>query len=147
MVREVTGTPSEGATCAWMVADEAVGCARAFIQIQKNISKFLYENVNTNEEKLGPSFSHPFWVEYGIATKTSNKLKLSGATAHEGRGLLCPSQNTLLLDVEVHEQMSQSGGQSEARLPVFKFPSKLGTHLSAHYSRDERLCRPCPARE
>ncbi|GFT02886.1 hypothetical protein TNCV_1846881 [Trichonephila clavipes] len=26
-------------------------------------------------------------------------------------------------------------------------PSKLGTHLSTHCSMDERLSRPCPARE
>ncbi|GFW99598.1 hypothetical protein TNCV_3418311 [Trichonephila clavipes] len=44
----------------------------------------------------------------------------------------------------MYEQMSRSGGQSEARLPVFKFPSKLDTHLSTHCSRDERLSRPCP---
>ncbi|GFT83628.1 hypothetical protein TNCV_2825701 [Trichonephila clavipes] len=39
------------------------------------------------------------------------------------------------------------GGQSEARSPMFKSPSKLGTHLSTHCSRDERLSRPCPTRE
>ncbi|GFV31695.1 uncharacterized protein TNCV_4742441 [Trichonephila clavipes] len=26
-----TGAPSEGATCAWMAADQAVGCTRAFL--------------------------------------------------------------------------------------------------------------------
>ncbi|GFX14786.1 hypothetical protein TNCV_1485291 [Trichonephila clavipes] len=41
----------------------------------------------------------------------------------------------------------QSGGQSEARPKVLKFPSKLSTHLSTHWSWDERLSRPCPARE
>ncbi|GFU89838.1 hypothetical protein TNCV_4742791 [Trichonephila clavipes] len=30
MVREDTCTPIKDATCAWMVADEAVGCTRAF---------------------------------------------------------------------------------------------------------------------
>ncbi|GFX44150.1 uncharacterized protein TNCV_4119461 [Trichonephila clavipes] len=30
MVREDTGATSEGATCAWMAADKAVGCTRAF---------------------------------------------------------------------------------------------------------------------
>ncbi|GFX73068.1 uncharacterized protein TNCV_1704701 [Trichonephila clavipes] len=29
-VREDTGGPNEGVTCSWMVADEAVGCARTF---------------------------------------------------------------------------------------------------------------------
>ncbi|GFX36941.1 uncharacterized protein TNCV_1174431 [Trichonephila clavipes] len=31
MVREDTGAPSEDATCAWMAADEAIGCMRAFL--------------------------------------------------------------------------------------------------------------------
>ncbi|GFY11370.1 uncharacterized protein TNCV_3182211 [Trichonephila clavipes] len=30
-VREDTGVPNEGATCAWMVADEAVGYTRSFL--------------------------------------------------------------------------------------------------------------------
>ncbi|GFU68696.1 hypothetical protein TNCV_309111 [Trichonephila clavipes] len=42
--------------------------------------------------------------------------------------------------------MSQTGDQSAARYPVFKSPSKLGTRLSTHCRRDERLSRPCPAR-
>ncbi|GFX33029.1 uncharacterized protein TNCV_3812981 [Trichonephila clavipes] len=29
--REDTCTPNEGAACAWMAADEAVGCTRAFL--------------------------------------------------------------------------------------------------------------------
>ncbi|GFU54391.1 hypothetical protein TNCV_3365821 [Trichonephila clavipes] len=43
--------------------------------------------------------------------------------------------------------MPRSGGQSKARPPVFKSPSKLGTHLSTHCSMDESLSRPCLARE
>ncbi|GFV22466.1 hypothetical protein TNCV_2839221 [Trichonephila clavipes] len=43
--------------------------------------------------------------------------------------------------------MSRSDGQSEVRPPVFKSPSKLGTHLSTQCRRDERLSRPCPAQE
>ncbi|GFV25673.1 hypothetical protein TNCV_3851571 [Trichonephila clavipes] len=37
--------------------------------------------------------------------------------------------------------MSRSGGQSEARPPVFKSPRKLGTHLSTHCRRDESYTR------
>ncbi|GFV74299.1 uncharacterized protein TNCV_5127421 [Trichonephila clavipes] len=33
MVREDTEAPSEGATCAWMATDEAVGCPRAFLTV------------------------------------------------------------------------------------------------------------------
>ncbi|GFV79076.1 hypothetical protein TNCV_2612621 [Trichonephila clavipes] len=42
--------------------------------------------------------------------------------------------------------MSRFGGLSEVRPSVFKTPSKLGTHLSTHCSRDERLSQPWPAR-
>ncbi|GFV12612.1 uncharacterized protein TNCV_4425651 [Trichonephila clavipes] len=34
MIREDTGAPKEGATSAWMAADETVGCARAFITMR-----------------------------------------------------------------------------------------------------------------
>ncbi|GFT23686.1 hypothetical protein TNCV_3511521 [Trichonephila clavipes] len=75
------------------------------------------------------------------------KLKPGGTTAHEGQDLLCSSQYTSQFGAEVHELMSRSGGQFEARPPVFKSPSKLGTSLLTHCSRDERLGPPCPARE
>ncbi|GFT00419.1 uncharacterized protein TNCV_1981601 [Trichonephila clavipes] len=32
-LREDTEAPSEGATCAWLTANEAVGCARAFLSM------------------------------------------------------------------------------------------------------------------
>ncbi|GFW61388.1 hypothetical protein TNCV_4137051 [Trichonephila clavipes] len=41
--------------------------------------------------------------------------------------------------------MPRLGGQSEARPPVLKSPSKLDTHLSTHCSRNERLGQSCPA--
>ncbi|GFX92334.1 uncharacterized protein TNCV_1112611 [Trichonephila clavipes] len=33
MVRQDTGAPNEGATCAWMAADEAVGSTRALLTV------------------------------------------------------------------------------------------------------------------
>ncbi|GFU89370.1 uncharacterized protein TNCV_1783521 [Trichonephila clavipes] len=41
MVREDTGDPSEGATCAWMVADEAVGCIRAFLTMWRSSRRLV----------------------------------------------------------------------------------------------------------
>ncbi|GFX72412.1 uncharacterized protein TNCV_1253661 [Trichonephila clavipes] len=35
-VREDTGAPNEGATCAWMAADEAVDCTRAFLMMWRS---------------------------------------------------------------------------------------------------------------
>ncbi|GFX56379.1 hypothetical protein TNCV_2243111 [Trichonephila clavipes] len=56
----------------------------------------------------------------------------------DGQGLRCPSQSTWPLVTEVHDQISHSGGQSEVRPSV----SKMGTHLSTHCRKDERLSRP-----
>ncbi|GFX72918.1 uncharacterized protein TNCV_1698151 [Trichonephila clavipes] len=36
ILREDTGAPSEDATCAWMAADEAVGCTRAFLTMWRS---------------------------------------------------------------------------------------------------------------
>ncbi|GFV35244.1 hypothetical protein TNCV_620401 [Trichonephila clavipes] len=47
---------------------------------------------------------------------------------------------------QVERTESRSGGQSEARLPVLKPPSKLDNRLSTQCSRDEKLSRPCLAR-
>ncbi|GFW84170.1 hypothetical protein TNCV_4878331 [Trichonephila clavipes] len=37
MVQEETGAPSEDATCVWMVADEGVGCTRAFVTMRRGL--------------------------------------------------------------------------------------------------------------
>ncbi|GFT91169.1 uncharacterized protein TNCV_4044101 [Trichonephila clavipes] len=41
MVREDTGASSEGATCAWMAADEAVGCTRAFLTMWRSSRRLV----------------------------------------------------------------------------------------------------------
>ncbi|KFM59794.1 hypothetical protein X975_02288, partial [Stegodyphus mimosarum] len=41
MVREDTGAPSEGAPCACMAADEAVGCARAFLTMWRSSRRLV----------------------------------------------------------------------------------------------------------
>ncbi|GFW66943.1 uncharacterized protein TNCV_4688281 [Trichonephila clavipes] len=42
MVREDTVVPNEGATCAWMSADEAVVCTRAFLTIRRSSRRLVY---------------------------------------------------------------------------------------------------------
>ncbi|GFU26010.1 hypothetical protein TNCV_5104961 [Trichonephila clavipes] len=75
------------------------------------------------------------------------QLKFSVATAHDGQGLcVYPS----FRDHWALWCMSRCPDQvvSLKRDPqCFKSPCKLGTHLSAHCNRDERLSRPCPVRE
>ncbi|GFU84275.1 uncharacterized protein TNCV_2161761 [Trichonephila clavipes] len=41
MVREDTGAPSESATCAWITADEAVGCTRAFLTMWRSSRRLV----------------------------------------------------------------------------------------------------------
>ncbi|GFW94412.1 uncharacterized protein TNCV_2701331 [Trichonephila clavipes] len=45
MVRKDTGAPSEGATCAWVAADEAVGCMRAFLKWGGFLDDWFVEGV------------------------------------------------------------------------------------------------------
>ncbi|GFT48126.1 uncharacterized protein TNCV_1001181 [Trichonephila clavipes] len=42
MVRKNPGAPSEGATCTWMAADEAVGCMCAFITMWWSSGQLVY---------------------------------------------------------------------------------------------------------
>ncbi|GFV29682.1 uncharacterized protein TNCV_330481 [Trichonephila clavipes] len=41
MVQEDTGAPNEGATCAWMAVDEAVGCTRAFLTMWRSSRRLV----------------------------------------------------------------------------------------------------------
>ncbi|GFW76390.1 uncharacterized protein TNCV_1581691 [Trichonephila clavipes] len=41
MVREDTGAPNERATYAWMAADEAVGCTRAFLTMWRSSRRLV----------------------------------------------------------------------------------------------------------
>ncbi|GFX33146.1 uncharacterized protein TNCV_5043131 [Trichonephila clavipes] len=41
MVREDTRTPNEGPTCAWMAADEAVGCTRVFLTMGRSSRRLV----------------------------------------------------------------------------------------------------------
>ncbi|PRD27942.1 UNVERIFIED_CONTAM: hypothetical protein NCL1_33927 [Trichonephila clavipes] len=41
MIREDTGGPNEGATCAWMTSDEEVGCTREFLTIWRSSERLV----------------------------------------------------------------------------------------------------------
>ncbi|GFX90508.1 uncharacterized protein TNCV_4335121 [Trichonephila clavipes] len=41
MIRKDTGAPNEGATCAWMAADEAVGCTPAFLTMWRSSHRLV----------------------------------------------------------------------------------------------------------
>ncbi|GFU31221.1 uncharacterized protein TNCV_1742181 [Trichonephila clavipes] len=46
MVREDTWAPSEGATCAWMATDEAVGCTRAFLTMWHSSRRLVCRGID-----------------------------------------------------------------------------------------------------
>ncbi|GFV36702.1 uncharacterized protein TNCV_1033781 [Trichonephila clavipes] len=60
MVREYTGAPSEGATCAWMAADEAVGCTRAFPAMWRSSRRLVCRG--RPEPRLHPSVTKWQWT-------------------------------------------------------------------------------------
>ncbi|GFV80059.1 uncharacterized protein TNCV_4654761 [Trichonephila clavipes] len=41
MVREDTGAPNEGAPWAWMAADDAIGCTRAFLTMWRSSRRLV----------------------------------------------------------------------------------------------------------
>ncbi|GFX56450.1 uncharacterized protein TNCV_73961 [Trichonephila clavipes] len=41
MARENTGAPSEGAICAWIAANEAIGCTRAFLTLWRSSRRLV----------------------------------------------------------------------------------------------------------
>ncbi|GFT97442.1 hypothetical protein TNCV_1628691 [Trichonephila clavipes] len=45
MVREDTEAPSEGATYAWMAADEVFGCTRAFLTVWRSSRRLICRGV------------------------------------------------------------------------------------------------------
>ncbi|GFU81354.1 uncharacterized protein TNCV_3583361 [Trichonephila clavipes] len=47
MVRVDRGVPREGATCAWMAADETVGCTRAFLRCGGLTDEWSIEGVQS----------------------------------------------------------------------------------------------------
>ncbi|GFW20011.1 hypothetical protein TNCV_867171 [Trichonephila clavipes] len=62
----------------------------------------------------------------------------AAATAHEDQRLRCPPQYTCPLGAEVPEQMSRSGGQFEAKSPVFSLQASLfglAIHQNDHEAR------------
>ncbi|GFX14679.1 uncharacterized protein TNCV_4016771 [Trichonephila clavipes] len=45
IVREDTGSLSEDATYAWMAADEAVGCTRAFLSMWRSSRRLVFVQI------------------------------------------------------------------------------------------------------
>ncbi|GFX15957.1 uncharacterized protein TNCV_522641 [Trichonephila clavipes] len=69
MVREDTWTPDEGATCSWIVADEAVGCTRAFLTMWPS-SRRLLSRVRPELGLRVNDISRIHWSQHPLTTKS-----------------------------------------------------------------------------
>ncbi|GFU65578.1 uncharacterized protein TNCV_635011 [Trichonephila clavipes] len=67
MVREDTGVPGEGATCAWMAADEAVDCTRAFLTMWRSSRRLVCRGCP--EPGLGVNYMYRIpWSQHPLTT-------------------------------------------------------------------------------
>ncbi|GFV90125.1 uncharacterized protein TNCV_4378411 [Trichonephila clavipes] len=96
MVREDTGAPSEGATCAWMVVDETVGCTRAFLEMWRSSRRPVCRGRPKPVARFsiglrsgdcpGPVLASSFYSQYGLST-------ISGLPLHDDKGRYRPEKS------------------------------------------------------
>ncbi|GFV03423.1 uncharacterized protein TNCV_596311 [Trichonephila clavipes] len=65
-----TGAPSEGAICAWMATDEAVGCTRAFLRMRWSSRRLVCQG--HPEPGLRVNYiSRIHWSQHLLTTQSS----------------------------------------------------------------------------
>ncbi|GFS71106.1 uncharacterized protein TNCV_5049091 [Trichonephila clavipes] len=69
MVQENTGAPSEGAICAWMVADEAVDCTRAFLPMWQSSRRMVCRGGPEPGFRVN-DISQIHWSQHLLTTKS-----------------------------------------------------------------------------
>ncbi|GFS54344.1 uncharacterized protein TNCV_4808551 [Trichonephila clavipes] len=68
-VREDTGAPREGATCAWMVADDSTGCTRALLTMWRSSRRLVCRG--RPEPRLHVNdISRIFWSQHLLKTQS-----------------------------------------------------------------------------
>ncbi|GFX18942.1 uncharacterized protein TNCV_322471 [Trichonephila clavipes] len=67
MVREDTGAPNEDAIYAWMVADEAVGCTRAFPTLWRSSRRLVCRGRPEPRPRVN-DISRIHWSQHFITT-------------------------------------------------------------------------------
>ncbi|GFY28728.1 uncharacterized protein TNCV_3440951 [Trichonephila clavipes] len=73
MVREDTGTPNEGATCAWMVADETAGCTRVFRTMWRSSQRLACRG----RPEPGLRVNDISWIHWSNTSSQHNQSGLS----------------------------------------------------------------------
>ncbi|GFW04620.1 hypothetical protein TNCV_2226381 [Trichonephila clavipes] len=69
MVREDTGVSSEGATCAWVATDEAIGCTRAFLMMWRS-SRQLVSRGHPEHGLRVNDISRIHWSQHLLTTQS-----------------------------------------------------------------------------
>ncbi|GFU01135.1 hypothetical protein TNCV_2835021 [Trichonephila clavipes] len=69
MVREDTGVSYEGVTCAWMAADEAVGCTRAFITMWRSSRRLVCRGGPEPDVRVN-DISGIHWFQHLLTTQS-----------------------------------------------------------------------------
>ncbi|GFY24418.1 uncharacterized protein TNCV_1014661 [Trichonephila clavipes] len=69
MVREDTAAPSEDATCAWMAADEAVGCTHAFLTMWWSSQRLVCRGRPDPGLRVN-DFSRIHWSQHLLTTES-----------------------------------------------------------------------------
>ncbi|GFU24539.1 uncharacterized protein TNCV_2264911 [Trichonephila clavipes] len=69
MVREDTGAPSEGAISAWMAADEAVGCTRAFLIMWWSFRRLVCQGCPETGLRVN-DISRIYWSQHLLTTQS-----------------------------------------------------------------------------
>ncbi|GFY21573.1 uncharacterized protein TNCV_1167181 [Trichonephila clavipes] len=68
MVREDTGAPIEGVTCAWMTVAKAVGCTRAFLTMRRS-SRRLVCRGRPESGLHANDISQMHWLQHLLTTQ------------------------------------------------------------------------------
>ncbi|GFU09244.1 uncharacterized protein TNCV_1122431 [Trichonephila clavipes] len=69
MVQEDTGTPSEGATCAWIAVGEAVGCKRAFLTMWQSSRRLVCRGRSKPGLRVN-DISRIHWSQHFLTTQS-----------------------------------------------------------------------------
>ncbi|GFT25306.1 uncharacterized protein TNCV_181561 [Trichonephila clavipes] len=69
MVRKDTGAPTEEAICAWMAADEAVSCTRAFLTMWRSSRRLVCRGRPEPGFRVN-DISRIHWFQHLLATQS-----------------------------------------------------------------------------
>ncbi|GFS75949.1 uncharacterized protein TNCV_4665911 [Trichonephila clavipes] len=145
MIRENTRAPSEGGNCAWMAADEAVGCTRAFFTMWQSSRRLVCRGRPEPGLRVN-DISRIYWSQHLLTTQSewpnSRAIRIADHPA-----IIMPMSLPLSnSDSCSYYLRKRCNGMSTSALPFVN----VSTHsnklwLPVLYSSENNLKRPLPA--